>query len=295
MRIATLLPSATEIVGALGLADHIVAISHECDVPVSVTDRPRVTSTTLDAGLTAAQIDAAVASSVLDGRPLYAVDAERLRALKPDLLVTQGVCDVCAVGEDVLAPVRAVIDVPVVSLGGMDFAGVCDDIRTVGEATGRVAEAEALVASLRARWTETAVTRRPRVLFVEWHDPLWIGGHWVPEQIAAAGGRDLFGEPGQPSRRLAWDDAVAATPEIVVVGSCGTSLSDNVAAARGLASRFAGAAVVAIDANHLASRPAPSLVRGMEVLRAIFSGKVEEVSADEAYWVRRADGARRDG
>ncbi len=277
MRVVTLLPSATEIVARLGAESAIVGISHECDHPVSVTDRPRLTTSTLPDDLGTRAIDTRVVRAMVRGDPLYVVDAEQIAALEPDLVVTQGVCTVCAVTPTQIGLLAGVTDVEVLSLGAMDFAGVLADILAVGRAMGTDDAAEALVSELRDRWDALSSPNPsgPRVLFAEWPDPLWLGGHWVPELIEAAGGVDPYGKKGEPSFRSTWDVALAKSPDIVVFGACGYDLAANRESAQAIATP--GVRRYALDANRLASRPGPRLVEGLEVMGAVVRGDLAHV------------------
>ncbi len=295
MRIVSLLPSATEIAASLGLMDQVVGVSHECDFPASARDRPTLTSSILAHGLSPAAIDAAVAAASLERRPLYAVDGALLTRLKPDLILTQGVCAVCAVTPETVsdslsfARLEAACSAPVLSLSGMDFAGICTDILAVGEATGTEEQARALVASLQSRWARVSGQggARPRVLMLEWPEPPWSAGHWVPEQVEVAGGIAVLAEPGTPSRRLSWDEIADADPDILIGAACGFDLETNrrhlanlLAShprARTLRAVTAGQ-VWAVDANALFSRPAPRVVEGAELLAAILTDAAVDAS-----------------
>ena len=205
MRIVSLLPSATEIVCALGLQDNLVAVSHECDYPGEVKALPRITSSILPANLDPRDVDTAVNEAVQAGRALYQIDGDMLAELQPDLIVTQGVCDVCAVG---LGTVEATLKflpdclpkgTRTLSFSGMNFEGILRDVRLLAEATGRENEAEILSSDLRRRWNavrETSLEGRPRVLMLEWSAPPFYGGHWVPEMVELAGGRRYFRSTG---------------------------------------------------------------------------------------------------
>jgi iron complex transport system substrate-binding protein len=298
MRIASLLPSGTELVAALGLADDLVGVSHECDYPPGVERLPRLTSSILDGGRTPAEIDAAVARASLEAKPLYAVDAALLSSLKPEVLVTQGVCSVCAVTEETiegslaLLPLEAALDVPVVSLSGQSWEGVRRDIVTLARALDEEAAAGVLLAELDSRWEALVATAAEvpatRVAMLEWPDPPWFAGHWVPEQVAAAGGTNLFGTAGAPSGRLAMEDLVSADPDVVVGIACGYGVEENRRHLAALLDRpqFAGlraareGRIWAADANGLFSRPGPRLVEGAELLRRIFTAK--DVDARQA-------------
>ena len=282
MRIVTLLPSATEIVASLSAADQIVGISHECDHPPLVTDRPRLTATTLPDDLGTRAIDTRVVHAMVHGEPLYVVDAEKLEALQPDIVVTQATCTVCAVTPTHIGLLPQATEARIIALQACDIAGMLSDVHTVGEAIGRRAEARVLVDSLEEQFGTLTSTNPdgPRVLFAEWTDPLWIGGHWVPELVTRAGGVDVYAKAGEPSFRSTWGDALARDPDIVVFGACGTDLSANRETAAtiptGRARRFA------LDANRLTSRPGPRLVDGLRVMRAIIAG---ELSGVDSTWV----------
>lgn len=298
MRIVSLLPSATEIVCALGLEDNLVAVSHECDYPSEVRQLPRITSSILPA-LDPQGIDTAVNEAVQAGRALYQIDGDMLRALKPDLIVTQGVCDVCAVG---LGTVEATLKflpdclpegAQTLSFSGMNFGGILRDIRLLAEVTGREEEADMLITSLRERWSavsETSLGRRPKVLTLEWSTPPFYGGHWVPEMVQVAGGEDILGAPGQDSKRTTWADIAEHSPEVIVVMACGYGLTKNAAFARDLYANpdlralpaVQSQQVWACDANSYFSRPGPRVVRGAEILRAILSGQGDRFGAGEA-------------
>ncbi len=291
MRIVSLLPAATELVCALGLRDALVGVSHECDFPAGVDALPQVTSSILEHGLTPAEIDRAVAAASLERRPLYAVDGALLNELRPDLIVTQGVCAVCAVTPETIAgalaltPVGKACDAPVVSLGAADFGGICDDIEAVARAADVMNRADGLLHDLSRRWEELAGSApddfAPSLLMLEWPDPPWFGGHWVPEQVAVAGGDDPFGRAGEPSGRLTWDRIADADPDYVIGVACGYDAAANAEHLRALIAgepRFAELRAVregrawAVDANGLFSRPGPRVVDGAELLRSILVG-----------------------
>ncbi len=284
LRIASLLPAATEIAAALGLGGSLVAVSHACDHPRdAVEGRPRVTSSLLPSGIDQARIDAAVAAAAGSGQSLHRVDLDRLAALRPDLLLTQDLCGVCAVpdrelGEALRLLRDAAPGLRTVRLSGGSFAGILEDIRKVAEAAGCPRRGAALAARLEARWAaiprQPAPSPRPRVAVLEWPDPPFSAGHWVPEQVRAAGGVEVLAEAGAPSRRLDWGELAAAEPEVIVSAACGYGLEANLAFARALAARpeLASTPAVrtgrlhAVDANACFSRPGPRVVEGAEVL-----------------------------
>ena len=283
MRVVSLLPGATEIVAALGGADRLVGISHECDHPASVLDRPRVTATPIDPRLSSAAIDAQVRRLRAAGRPVIGIDAGALRRLAPDLLITQSLCEVCAVADGEAHRLAAALDRPprVLGLGGTTLAGVWQDVRAVGAALGHEREAEALVAGLEerlARLRADAPAAQPRVLCVEWLDPLYVAGHWVPELVEAAGGHDVAVRPGSHSARLGWDEAARLRPDLVLVLLCGFGIERARAEldAVGPEARdvLGGAAPVwVLDGNAYTSRPGPRLVDGAERIAAALRGR----------------------
>jgi len=228
-RIISLLPSATEILCALGLADRLLAVTHECDYPAAALAKPHITRSLLAPDLTSGEIDAAVRSQLAtDAHSLYAIDRTLLAEISPDLIVTQALCEVCAVDyDDVLDAVKALPRKPqVINLEPMSLGDVLRDIQRVGDATGRADAAHDLVASLEARIERVRqrvarATRRPRVAFIEWIDPIFCGGHWNPELIALAGGEDGLGRLGERSEQVPWERVVAYQPEVMVVACCG--------------------------------------------------------------------------
>jgi iron complex transport system substrate-binding protein len=275
-RIVSFLPAGTEIVAALGAGDQLVGRSHECDHPASVQQLPVVSRPALQlSGLTQAEIDAAVASRLRSGESLYLVDEALLRALEPDVILTQDLCQVCAPSGNELS--RAVTALPtkpeVLYLTPRTLAEIDENILAVGRAIGRTREALALVESNRTRLDAVrAATRgrpRRRVVFLEWTDPLFCAGHWVPEMIEIAGGHDPFGRPGGDSVRIEMADVRAFTPEIVVVAPCGFDLSDAERLARDLP-KIPGAKIRPVDANAYFARPGSRYAEGIEVLAAVF-------------------------
>lgn len=280
MRIVSLLPSATEILGALDLTDQLLAVSHECDTPASVTALPRITASIIPHGLPQAEVDRLVSAAVRNSEPLYTVNAELLAQIRPDLIVTQGVCDVCAVTPEVVnhaldrVPAGLLDGVRVLSLDARSIEGVFQDVIAVAEAAGVPERGQALVASHRARWQALGGGPRKKILLLEWAEPPYYGGHWVPEQIAAAGGEDILGKPGVDSGRTTWARVHEGDPDVLVVACCGYNLDQNLGVARrllqspdvqGLRAVREGR-IWAADANAYYSRPALRLVRGAEVL-----------------------------
>lgn len=283
MRVVSFLPSATEIVAALGHLDALVGVSHECDYPSAVRSRPVVTSSAIDSTAVPAAIDRDVRDFVGAGRALYDVREDRVRELAPDVMVTQVVCDVCAVSEGDVRALAARLRPPpnVVTLGATTLDGIIEDIRRVATAIGAEGRGEALVDHLHARMRAVHETLaaarapRPRVAVIEWTDPVFAAGHWVPEMVRRAGGRDVLAEPGEHSRVRALDEVRAADPEIVVVAPCGFDLGRAAADAERVmdSDDWAWARdrqVWALDANAFLSRPGPRVAEGIELLARVF-------------------------
>lgn len=281
MRIVSLLPSATEILFLLGLGDAVVGVSHECDWPPEVAGRPVLVRPAVDPGLPSAEIDRQVSARLRAGQGLYVLDEAKLAEARPDLIVTQALCDVCAVRHDeVLAAAARLPRRPaVVSLLPGSLADVLADIRRVGEAAGRGPEAAAAAAALaeRIEAVRAAAARlraRPVTVAIEWLDPIMIGGHWVPEQIAIAGGLDPLGRPGVPSVKVEWARVVEARPEVLVLMPCGFDRERAIREAPAVAGRPGFAELPAVQAGRVYAvnghayfnRPGPRLVDGLELL-----------------------------
>jgi iron complex transport system substrate-binding protein len=275
MRIASLVPSATEMLFALGLGDAVVAVTHECDYPPEAAERPRLTRSVIPPGLPPAEIDAAVREVTGQGRALYELDEQTLARLDVDLIVTQALCAVCAVSyDDVRAVAERLPSRPrVVSLDPETLGEVLDDVIALGDATGAREAAVALRAQLEGRLdgVRTAVSGapRPRVAALEWLDPPFAGGHWVPEMIELAGGTDPIGRPGRRSPEVSWREVAAAEPEVVVVMPCGLYADEAREQAlehRSELEALPAERVVAVDAAASFSRPGPRLVGGTELL-----------------------------
>ncbi|MGH9026581.1 MAG: cobalamin-binding protein [Acidimicrobiia bacterium] len=275
MRIVSLLPSATEIAFDLGLGDDVVGVTHECDFPAAAATKAVVSHSTLDHdGLTPAQIDAAVAGSIGAGEAIYRLDTDRFAALQPDLILAQDLCRVCAVPtgqvEEALETLGCTAEV--ISLDPARLDDVIECTVTVGLATGTEARAERRAAELRERVASVRAATRdlpwPRALALEWSDPPFTGGHWVPEMIEAAGATCLLGESGLPSRRASWEEIESADPGVVVFMPCGYGLDEAVAQGRELLERpeVEAASLLAVDASAYFSRPGPRLVDGVEAL-----------------------------
>jgi len=287
MRIVSLVPSATEMLFALGLGSDLVAVTHECDYPAGAQDLPKITRDVLPPGLSAAEIDAAVRERTLSGQSIYELDGTLLRRLEPDLIVTQSLCSVCAVSaQDVRAIAQDIPTHPrVISLDPHTLGEVLGDVRTLAQATGAKDEAVELIneASARIDRVRLAVrgTRRPRVAALEWLDPPFAAGHWTPQLIDFAGGDDVLGFAGENSEERSWDELGAAEPDIVVVMPCGydAEIAHREAEMHRdeLASIGAGQ-VVAVDATAYFSRPGPRIIDGLELLAHIIHPELFETA-----------------
>jgi iron complex transport system substrate-binding protein len=274
MRVASLVPSATEMLFALGAGDDVVAVTHECDFPPEATSKPHVTRSVVPEGLSAAEIDAAVRERTGRGEALYELDVPVLEELEVDLIVTQAVCEVCAVSfDDVRAIAEELPTQPqVISLDPSTLGEVLADIPRLAEAV----DAEEQGARLAERAAEridavraaVAEAERPAVAALEWLDPIYVGGHWVPQMIELAGGEDVLGMPGERSRTIEWEELAAAAPAVIVSMPCGYYAERAAKETMDKAERLAplGARVVAVDAAAYFSRPGPRLVDGIEWL-----------------------------
>ncbi len=278
MRIVSLVPSATEMLFALGLGPDLVAVTHECDYPAAARDLPKVTRDVLPAGLSAAEIDAAVKERTLAGESIYELDADALHDLAPDLIVTQALCSVCAVSFDDVRSLAEEIDSQpmVVSLDPHTVGEVLGDARTLAQATDRKDAAVELVAQAAARIDRirlaTRNARRIRVAALEWLDPPFAAGHWTPQLIAYAGGEDVLGFPGENSEERTWEEIAAAAPDVVIVMPCGydAEIAHREAEMHREELTAVGAGeVVAVNAAAYFSRPGPRIIDGLELLAHI--------------------------
>jgi iron complex transport system substrate-binding protein len=280
------------MVHSLGAGSDLVGRSHECDYPSSVTSLPVVSRPALDLdGASPGEIDAAVAKQMDSGDTLYRIDEVLLRELRPDVILTQNLCRVCAPSGDELT--RAVrkfsVQPEVLFLTPRSIGEIEENVLDVGRAIGRAREADALVRSNQERLAlvRDAVrnSRRRRVVFLEWTDPFFCGGHWVPEMISLAGGEDPLGRPGEDSVRMDWDDVVGAGPEIVIVSPCGYRLEQSVDLARRMR-QVPGAEVYAVDANAYFARPGPRVVEGVELLAHLFHPDLVSWPKADQPWER---------
>jgi iron complex transport system substrate-binding protein len=284
MRIVSLLASATEIVCELGLEDALVGISHECDGPPAILDRPRVSRARFDpSGLTSGQIDAAVRRAMADFGSVYEVDGKLLEELEPDLVLTQAVCEVCAVPTPGVLEVvgERGLDAEVLSLDAHSLEDILDSVVQVGEAAGVAERARRVREGLAARLDEVraSVAGAPprRVLAIEWLDPPFVPGHWVPEMVASAGGLNLAGEAGRPSRQVEWEELGGLDPDVLVVMPCGYGLEASRREAEEHAARLLEVAPRAIesgrayvvDGSSYFNRSGPRAVTGVEILAGL--------------------------
>jgi iron complex transport system substrate-binding protein len=282
MRIVSLLPSTTEILYAIGAGDDVVGVTFECDYPAEARERRIVSTSALPEGLDAAAIDAYVSAAMHAGEDLYHLDEGALAGLDADLVVTQDLCAVCAVDvsvvDDALAHLGCTAEV--LTIDPHTITEVLSSITALGTATGHLEEAQRLVASLQQRLdavrTQVAArptVSRPRVLLLEWTDPPFAPGHWVPEMVTAAGGVPTIGAVGEKSVRVSWEQALAGEPDVVVCAPCGYDLDGSTHLARAVLESGVlpvDTPVWAVDANASFARPGPRLVDGVESLARIF-------------------------
>ena len=281
----SLVPAATEIAFALGSGDDVVAVTHDCDYPEAARALPRVTRSTIPAGTSSRDIDVAVRAAAAEGDSTFHVDASALADARPDILLGQTLCRVCAV---TVSQLPSVMDPSpeILPLDGDSIAGIFDDIERVGEAIGRAREAASFVASLRERIDRVrervAGLPHPTVVALEWVDPLFSAGHWVPEQVAAAGGVELIGRTNARSREISLDDVVAADPDYVLILPCGFDAQRAARESRVLIAderwtqlrAVRDGHVLTLDGNAYFSRPGPRVVDGIELLASALHGKV---------------------
>jgi iron complex transport system substrate-binding protein len=290
MRICSLIPSATEIAFALGLGEQIVGVSHECDYPAEAQHKTVVVRSRIDSNqMTSSGIDSRVGELLQSRQSLYAIDEEAFRHAAPDVILTQGLCDVCALDyNDVLQAARCLSDEPkILSLTPGCLADVLDDISRVGEVTQRQREADTLVRDLRQRIervrreAEQSLSR-PRIACIEWLDPIYAAGHWLPEMVALAGGVDVLGRKGKPSAKVEWITVAKSAPEIVVFMPCGfdveRTIRESVRLQKSAGWNHLPAAatgnVYAVNGGAFFSRPGPRLVDGLEILAQIIHPEI---------------------
>lgn len=284
-RIVSLLPAATEIAAALGLIDQVVGVSHECDFPEQANRRPRVTQCPIhDAGLTSVEVDDWVRRALRESGTIYAIDEPLLRTLRPDLILTQRLCDVCALDYGTVAKLAQTLPGPpqVVSLEPTSLADIFGDIRRVADACDVLECREKLIANLserveNVRERSARIPDRPRCFLMEWVDPPFCSGHWGPELVEIAGGHDLLGRKHQPSAQIEWQQVLNARPEIIVLALCGYDI-DRVRYDYELLSRFArfdslpaaqSGQIYLVNASAYFARPGPRIVDSLEILAGI--------------------------
>lgn len=285
MRIVSLLPAATEICGALGMMDNVVGVSHECDFPPEANEKPRITRCPIHgAGLSSREVDEWVRRALHDNGTIYAIDEELTRELRPEVILTQKLCDVCAVGYGTVARLAATLPGPprVVNLEPSSIADIFDDIRRVAEVCGVSSRGDTLVAELSKR-VETVgsrareISHRPRCFLMEWVDPPFCCGHWGPELVEIAGGHELLGRKHEPSVEIAWNAVLEAKPEVIVLALCGYDV-DRARRDYELLKRLPGfdslpamtsGRIHLVDAKSYFSRPGPRIVDSLEILASI--------------------------
>lgn len=279
MRIVSLVPSATEIVCSLGLADALVGISHDCDFPPEVLGKPVLSEAIIGLGEPSRAIEGRIRGMVHTGRSVYHLDERALARLAPDLILTQELCAVCAPSYTLVKQAAKLLDAEakIVSLEPRGLGDVLDNILLVGELTRTAGRAQALVNQLRIRIGTVqaqASPPRPRVVCLEWMDPIYVGGHWVPEMVDIAGGVDVLGRAGEPSRVVEWNEVIGAAPDVLVLMPCGFDLARTRAEVGALTGRPGWNDIPAVregrvfltDASSYFNRPGPRLVDGLEIL-----------------------------
>jgi iron complex transport system substrate-binding protein len=277
LRIVSLLPSATEIVCALGLEDNLVAVTHECDYPQSVRSKPAVTSSRLGPLGSSAEIDRHIRELVHQGSSIYSLDGDRLAALRPDLILTQELCEVCAVSYPIVeqAARRNPSEVQLVSLEPESLADVFDHIRLIGRLAARDGAAERVVAGLERRLAAVVarLADQPsrRVVTLEWLNPPFNCGHWTPQLVELAGGHDLLGTPREPARAIEWAEVIRAEPDVLVISACGVSLDRSLAETQSAGRDWGSldAEIWVVDGNAFFSRPGPRLVESVEIMAGL--------------------------
>jgi iron complex transport system substrate-binding protein len=294
VRIVSLVPSATEMLFALGLGPDVIAVTHECDYPPAVTDLPKITRDVLEPGLTAREIDTAVKERTLAGLSIYELDDELLRDLRPDLIVTQELCSVCAVSYDDVRAIAEEIETHprVVSLDPHTIGEVLGDVRTLARLTDRKDAGVDLVRDASARIDRVRLAvrgaRRPRVAALEWLDPPFAAGHWVPQLIEYAGGEDVLGFAGEKSEETTWQTVAVSQPDVVIVMPCGydAEIAHREAEMhRDELARVGAGEVVAVDAAAYFSRPGPRIIDGLELLAHILHPELFPEAPAAAYTV----------
>ena len=294
MRIVSLLPSSTEILFGIGAGADVVGVTFECDYPAEARDRRIVSTSSMPEGMGPREIDGFVAAALSRGEDLYRLSADALRELNPDVLVTQDLCAVCAVDvsvvEDALKYLGCRADV--VTMDPHNLGEVFDSVLVLGSQTNRVEAARELVASMNSRVEAVrlavAASAHPRVLVLEWTDPPFAPGHWIPEMVEIAGGVPVLGTAGEKSYRVTWEQVEAAEPDVVVCAPCGFDLEGSVGLSERVRDRFPGIPVWAVDANASFARPGPRLVDGIEALAGILNPGLVPARDDLAQELRKS-------
>lgn len=298
-RIVSLLPSATEMIYALNLQDRLVAVTHECDFPEEARSKPVAVRSALDlSSLSPAEIDRAVSDSLRSGRDLYRIDYDLLRSLSPDLIIGQALCDVCAVPSSKMSEIISSLDFrpELLDMSPTTIGGILRNIMDLGRVTGKEGSARALTLKLQARIaaiqrTTRNYSSRKRVFFMEWVDPVYCGGHWVPQMIEIAGGVDGLSCKGRPSVRMRWEDVLSYNPEVLIVASCGRHVPEILREANILArlpelnslDAVRNSEVYAVDASSYFARPGPRIVQGIELLAHILRPDLFQCHESSAY------------
>lgn len=294
MRIVSLLPSSTEILFGIGAGADVVGVTFECDYPAEARDRRIVSTSSMPEGMGPREIDGFVAAALSRGEDLYRLSADALRELNPDVLVTQDLCAVCAVDvsvvEDALKYLGCRADV--VTMDPHTLSEVFDSVLVLGSQTNRLEAARELVASMNSRVEAVrlavAASAHPRVLVLEWTDPPFAPGHWIPEMVEIAGGVPVLGTAGEKSYRVTWEQVEAAEPDVVVCAPCGFDLEGSVSLSERVRDRFPGIPVWAVDANASFARPGPRLVDGIEALAGILNPGLVPARDDLAQELRKS-------
>lgn len=288
MRVVSLLPSATEILFGLGAGDDVVGVTFECDHPPEARTRPIVSTSAMPEGLSPAEIDTFVAEALARGEDLYHLDADALTGLGSDLVVTQDLCEVCALDTDDVTEALDFLGcrADVLTVDPATISEILDSVLLLGEQVEREEEAEQWVADLRGRLdavvADVADRERPRVLVLEWTDPPFAPGHWIPEMVTLAGGDPVLGTAGEKSFRTTWEQAVATEPDLVICAPCGYDLEAATDLAGQVLEHFPDVPVWAVDANASFARPGPRVVDGVEALAAICHPEVRGTPAPTA-------------
>ena len=302
MRIASLLPSATEIVCSIGLKDSLVAVSHECDYPLGVRNVERVTRNTLeDIGNNSAEIDHHIRTAIHQGSSLFTLDHEALERLRPELILTQELCKVCAISYEEVSETVTLIDADtkIVSIEPKNLLQICDSIVEIGRLTEREKMAVSVADELKQRLSDLqqntgGIPKRPRVLCLEWLDPLMVAGHWVPDMVRIAGGEDVLGTNSGPSYRISWDAIIESRPDFIIAMPCGFDLEETVNEFRTLnwppewtsLAAVKNRNVFAVDGSSYFNRPGPRVVDGIEVLLSILNRPKSTAEPNRSLYTR---------